>query len=119
MGIEFTLYDVTRRRGHYCAWGTPYSLMKEKLDKVCLNIDDYTLCRVKQYYINEVKVELKNVVVIDKPKLLEDLRKGIIIQYKRIVLLRPRKKMVVNATGKPLGKHYNIITTQRKIKPPK
>ena len=115
-GVKFTLYDVTRRRGHYCGWGIPYSLIKEKLDKVGLDVDDYVLCRVKQYYINGVKVELKNVAVIDKPRLLEDLRKGIIIRYRCISFLKPRKKMVVNATGKPLGKHYKIVTTQRKIK---
>ncbi len=115
-GVKFTLYDVNRRRGHYCAWGTPYSLMKEKLDKVCLNIDDYTLCRIKQCYINGVKVKLKNIIVIDKPRLLKDLSRGIRVRYRNISLLKLRKKMVVNATGKPLGKHYNIITTQRKIK---
>jgi flavin-dependent dehydrogenase len=115
-GVPFTLYDVNRRRGHHCAWGTPYSLMKEKMDKVGLDVDKYVLCRIKQYYINGVKIKLKNFVVIDKPKLLEDLSRGINITYRRIVLLRPRKKMVVNATGKPLGKHYKIVTTQRKIK---
>jgi flavin-dependent dehydrogenase len=115
-GVDFTLYDVIGRRGHRCAWGTPYSLMKEKLDKVGLDVDDYVLCRIKQYYINGVKIELKNVVVIDKPKLLEDLSRGIKITYRSIDLSRPQKKMVVNATGKPLGKHYKIVTTQRKIK---
>jgi len=116
VGVDFTLYDVNRRRGHHCAWGTHYSLMKEKMDKVGLDVDDYVLCRIKQYYINGVKIELKNFVVIDKPKLLGDLSRGIKIRYRRIVLLRPRKKMVVNATGKPLGKHYKIVTIQRKIK---
>ena len=115
-GVEFTLYDVTRRRGHNCAWSTYYALMKEKLDKAGLDIDDYLLCRIKQYYINGVKIKLKNFVVIDKPKLLEDLSKGIKITYKRIDLQKPRKNMVVNATGKPLGKHFKISTTQRKIK---
>ena len=115
-GVKFTLYDVTGKRGHQCAWGSNYSLMKKKLDKVCLNIDDYVLCRIKQYYINGVKVELKNFIVIDKPKLIEDLSRGIEITYRNIDLLKTRKKMVVNATGKPLGKHYKIATTQRKIK---
>jgi len=115
-GVKFTLYDINRRRGHHCAWGTPYSLMKEKLDKVGLDIDEYVLCRIKQYYINGVKIELENFVVIDKPKLLKDLGRGINIRYRRIILSKTRKKMVVNATGKPLGKHYKIVTTQRKIK---
>ncbi len=115
-GVPFTLYDVNRRRGHHCAWGTPYSLMKEKMDKVGLDVDKYVLCRIKQYYINGVKIELKNFVVIDKPKLLEDLSRGIKITYRSIDLSRSRKKMVVNATGKPLGKNYKILTIQRKIK---
>jgi flavin-dependent dehydrogenase len=115
-GVEFTLYDVTGKRGHQCAWGSNYSLMKKKLDKVCLNIDDYVLCRIKQYYINGVKIKQKNFIVIDKPKLIEDLSRGIEITYRSIDLLKTRKKIVVNATGKPLGKHYKIATTQRKIK---
>lgn len=115
-GVEFNLYDVTRRRGHHCAWVTYYSFMKEKLGKVGLDVDDYVLCRIKHYYLNGVKIEIKNVFVIDKPKLLKDLRRGIKITYRRIVLSRPRKKLVVNATGKPLGKHDKIVTTQRKIK---
>jgi flavin-dependent dehydrogenase len=90
--------------------------MKEKLDKVGLDVDDYVLCQIKQYYINGVKIERKNTVIIDKPIFLKDLSRGIKITYRNIVLLKSRKKMVVNATEKPLGKHYKLSTIQQKIK---
>ncbi len=114
-GIKFTLYDAHRKRGHSCAWGSHYSLLKEKFDKMGLDIDDYVLCRVKYLYLNGVKMELNDFVIIDKPRLLVDMRKGIKITYRKINCLKPCKKMVVNATGHPLEEDYHIPTYQEKV----
>jgi len=51
---KLRIYDGAKKRGCSCAFGCFYSLLKEKLDKVGLNIEDYILCKNKGLVLNGV-----------------------------------------------------------------
>jgi len=108
--------DGAKKRGCSCAFGCFYSLLKEKLDKVGLNIEDYILCKNKGLILNGVYIPIRNQISIDKPKLVRDLCPKVIKKNLNLADFLRRRKWVINATGIPLCEHYVIPTKQYRIK---
>ncbi len=115
-GYRVTVYDGNRMRGHGCAWGCFYTLLKEQLGRVGLNVDDYVLCKTETLVLNGTPVKLRNEVAIDKPKMLEDLYPSRRVVKKHLPDLNVYgADLVVNATSEPLTNHYTIMTRQYKV----
>lgn len=121
-GVNVEVYErEPERRGHYCAWGSHYTLLREKLSKVGLNVDDYVLTRVKRVYVNGVEVGMGNTVIIDKPRMLRDmLSDGELfasnVDISELASKRVDLNLIVNATGTPHPKtpHTQIFTVESK-----
>jgi len=120
-GVNVEVYEKEpERRGHYCAWGSHYTLLKTKLSKIGLNVDDYVLTRVKQVYVNGVKIKLGNSVIIDKPRMLRDMVKDSELFMRNVDIQsmvgeRHDLDIIVNATNTPIRQPTVIIhTTQSK-----
>ena len=112
-GTKLKVYDGAKKRGCTCAFGCFYTLLKEKLDKAGLNVEDYILCKNEGLILNGVYFPLRNQISIDKPKLVKDLCPRVI---KRNVYFTRRKGCFINATGIPLCRYYAIRTSQYRVK---
>lgn len=120
---DYLVYDRNPSwRGHLCAWGCFYSLLRDKLKPLGLNVDDYILCRADTLVLNGVRIKLRNEASLDKPKLLNDLcpeshviKKEFSFSDEALASLHPNH-LVVNATGIPFGKHYRIHTKEYKLR---
>ena len=111
------IYDPAKRRGCTCAWGCFYTLLKEKLDKVDLNVEDYILCKNRGLVLNGAYIPLRNQISIDKPKLVKDLCPKPIPKKVDLSLDNAfGPELIVNATGVPLCPHYIIPTVQYRVK---
>jgi len=113
---KLKIYDGAKKRGCGCAWGCFYSLLKEKLNKVGLNIEDYILCKNRGLVLNGVYFPLRNQISINKPKLVRDLCPRVIKKNISLTDFIREKKWVVNATGRPLWDCYVIPTRQYRVK---
>ena len=115
-GTKLKVYDGAKKRGCTCAFGCFYTLLKEKLDKVGLNIEDYILCKNEGLVLNGVYFPLRNQISIDKPKLVKDLCPKVLKKNVFLSDFIERREWVINATGRPLWKHYVIPTKQYRVK---
>jgi len=113
---KLKVYDGAKRRGCTCAFGCFYTQLKEKLDKVGLNVEDYILCKNKGLILNGVYIPLRNQISIDKPKLVKDLCPRVIKKNVFLSDFIKRREWVINATGRSLWKHYVIPTKQYRVK---
>jgi hypothetical protein len=108
---EPTLYDHNQSPGCGCAWGTARSQVQRLLLETGLNLDDYILCKVDGCTNNKVFIPLRNCIIIDKPKLVRHLRKGLNIKKERYSFKGNRENLVVNATGIPFGEAVFTMPT--------
>jgi len=114
-GSEYEAYDFAEVRGCTCAWGTHYSLLKERLSKVGLNADDYILSRCRTLIFGGVRIKLLNSVMIDKPKLIDDLLPSSKVVRKKVSLHQLQEDIVVNATAEPAVLDKQLLTVQHKV----
>jgi flavin-dependent dehydrogenase len=121
LGVQVEVYEMNPAdRGHRCAWGSHYTLLKDKLSKVGLNVDDYIITKVDRTYINGVEVGMGNTVIIDKPKMLRSMLADSQIKasYADAQTLSSRSdlELVVNATGVPHREtpHEKIYTVEER-----
>jgi flavin-dependent dehydrogenase len=98
---EATIYDDNLRPGCRCAWGAPRSQIANLLEKVNFNISDFVITDVVGAYQNKVYIPLNNFVVIDKPKLVTELRRGQKLVNSRVDFSVERDGLIVNATAMP------------------
>ena len=113
---KLKVYDGAKRRGCTCAFGCFYTQLKEKLDKVGLNVEDYILCKNKGLILNGVYIPLRNQISIDKPKLVKDLCPEVIKKNVPLSSFIKRRGWVINATGIPLCDYYVIPTKQYRVR---
>lgn len=98
-----TLYDDNPKPGCGCAWGTPYIQVHNLLHEIGIDFADYVLCRVKGVYENKVFVPLDNFVVMDKPRLIQELRIGLDLINEKHGFKADDGDLIVNATSVPRG----------------
>lgn len=116
--LDFEVYDPNPKRGCTCAFGCFYSQLKDKLDRVGLNVEDYILCKNRALVLNGVQFDLKNQISINKPLLLRHLwPKNDVVTERVDVLLRQHATSghVINATGIPIERCHVIPTQQYKV----
>lgn len=106
-----TLFDDNPTPGCGCAWGTARSQVRELLRDVGLRLSDYVLCEVDGAIRNNVYTPCGNLIVIDKPKLIRDLRSGLTIRRKRYSFGDREGDLVVNATAVPSGREVFSLDT--------
>jgi hypothetical protein len=104
------------RRGCTCAFGSHYSLLRERLRRVGLGVEDYVLCRNRAVVLNDVYIPLTNEVTIDKPRLVHDLCPKPIHRTVDVGVMESRADWVVNATAVPLEPYHLIGTLQFKAR---
>jgi len=118
-GYDLKIYDKTpKRRGHLCAWGASQNLLDKWLQIVGLDIEDYVMSRVDKLVINGVHIKIDNLLMIDKPRMLEDL-----VPTKEVIRKEwdfnnnfDSEDIIVNATAIPLGEYNAMRTKQHNIK---
>ena len=98
---EVTLYDDNPRPGCRCAWGVPRSQIACLLDKVNINVSDFVITDVIGAYQNKVYIPLNNFSIIDKPRLIAELRQGQELVHRRLDFSFEREDLIVNATAIP------------------
>lgn len=98
------LFDNNPKRGCRCAWRVPYAEVKRMLEDIGIDLDNFVLCRVEGAFENKVFIPLRNFVVIDKPRLIEELKSGLNIIDRKYNFTRNDESLIVNAMGIPTGK---------------
>ena len=102
-GYKVRIYDPLIKRGHRCAYGSHYKMLKEKLRNVFLDVDDYLLCKVKKVYLNDICIDIEDAIIIDKPRMLEEiLPKDFITPRKIKNIKKLSADLIINATSDPL-----------------
>ncbi|MCS7144644.1 MAG: NAD(P)/FAD-dependent oxidoreductase [Archaeoglobaceae archaeon] len=91
-GIKANIFDLRKTPDCRCAWGFAYSEAKELYSKIEVNLDDYVLVRPKNIVVNRLQLKNRDVVIVNKLKLLEDL-------WKSIEFRESDAEIVVDATG--------------------
>jgi len=117
-GYDLKIYDkAPARRGHGCAWGVAESRIDNWLRIAGLNYKDYVMSRCDTLVINGVPIKIDNLIIIDKPQLLEDLVPTKSVIHQNVDCFRSTSKnLMVNATSIPLGEYNAMATKQHKIK---
>lgn len=97
--LDVTLVDDGAKSGHLCAWGTTEPNIAPLLRRVGFNIKDYVLAEPKRAYVNGLKLDIRGLAIIDKPRLLRDLSRG--VRSLRACVHSPPAgyDLVVDATG--------------------
>jgi hypothetical protein len=102
-------------RGHLCAWGSFEDLLGERLRRVGLDLEDYVLSKVDHLVLNGVLMRIRNLIIVDKPRMLEDLLPTREVVKRGVKQFRPRRdEVLVNATSQPFGECHKIATTQQR-----
>jgi flavin-dependent dehydrogenase len=113
---EATLYDDNPRPGCRCAWGAPRSQIAGLLEKVNLNVSDFVITDVIGAYQNKVYFPLNNFIIIDKPKLVTELRQSLKMVSGRLDLGVEREGLIVNATAIPRGVEvFSLDSLQERV----
>lgn len=109
-GYKVRVYGPLFKRGHYCAYGCHYEMLKEKLRNVYLDADDYLLCRVRKVYVNNVCIDISDAIIIDKPRMLNDMFSTRNIYPRKIKKMKELSAdLVINATSEPLSNEDVIL----------
>ncbi|MBE8539395.1 NAD(P)/FAD-dependent oxidoreductase [Geoglobus acetivorans] len=101
------LYMLLRNNGDYelgirdernspdcrCAWGIAYRQAKNLYRDIGLDLDDYIISRPRYAYANGIRFRVKNIVMFDRKRLLQDLWKE--LEFREI----ENPDIVVDATG--------------------
>lgn len=118
---DLEVYDGYKRRGCRCGWGSSLSLLQSQLAKTGLDLADYWLCKPTEVDLNGVRFKVKDGIFFNKPKLLQDLTRGIEIIPRNVDLdqlkqgkLTVNADLIVNATSKPLRPEGICHTVQWK-----
>lgn len=74
------------------------------LEDIGIDLDNFVLCRVEGAFENKVFIPLGNFVVIDKPRLIEELKSGLNIIDRKYNFTRNDESLIVNAMGIPTGR---------------
>lgn len=113
---DLTVYDkAPNRRGHICAWGCLRDELKALLSQVGLNIEDYVLAEANQLVLNGVTMPVHNEIIIDKPKMLEDLLPRKKVLQREVNYPSLKGGIIVNATAQPTGSKTKSVTMQDKV----
>mgnify|MGYP001049129176 CR=1 FL=1 len=104
------------QRGHSCGWGSYEDQLKHRLSKVGLDLEDYVLNRVRRYVLNGVSIKIRNQVIVDKPRMLEDLLPAKEVVKGEVSEFRPLKgEVLINATSHPFVEHNRIALIQHRV----
>ena len=102
-------------RGHSCGWGSFEDQLRDRLSKVSLDLEDYVLSRVRRYVLNGVSIKIRNQVVVDKPRMLEDLLPAKEVVRGEVGEFRALKnELLINATSRPFVEHNRITLIQHR-----
>jgi len=114
--VDVKVYDRNPGgRGHLCAWGSFEDLLRDRLRRVGLSVEDYVLSKVDHLVLNGVSMRVRNLVVVDKPRMLEDLLPARRVVKREVRQFKPqRNEVLVNATSQPFGECHKIATTQQR-----
>jgi flavin-dependent dehydrogenase len=86
------------------------------LKKVGIDVSDFIITDIEGAYQNKVYIPVKNFVVIDKPRLVAELRKGQNLIHERVDFSEERDTLVVNATAVPRSAEvYELDSFQEKV----
>lgn len=91
-GVKANIFDIRKIPDCRCAWGFAYSEAKELYSKIDVNFDDYVLVRPKYIVVNGLQLKNKDVVTVDKMRLLTDL-------WKSFEFREGNADIIVDATG--------------------
>jgi flavin-dependent dehydrogenase len=113
---EVILYDDNPLPGCKCAWGAPRSQVGSLLKEVGIDVSDFVIMDVEGAYQNRVYIPVSNFVILDKPRLVAELRKGQNLIHDRFDFSVERDNLVVNATGVPRSAEvYELDSFQEKV----
>ncbi len=117
-GFRVEVYDGNPLRGHRCAYISFSSLLKPILRRIGLELEDFTLCHMRALLLNGVELEVRDMISIDKPRMIEEIYPGdgVIKENLRIPEELSRRggegALAVNASSRILGAHRHIWTRQ-------
>ncbi|MCS7121737.1 MAG: NAD(P)/FAD-dependent oxidoreductase [Archaeoglobaceae archaeon] len=72
-GYDVSIYDVRNDVDCRCAWAFAYKEAKELYSLIDLNVKDYVLSNPEYIYANGIPLKNKNIVILEKRRLLKDL----------------------------------------------
>ncbi len=99
-GYDVTVFTESKRLGCFCAWGTVFNEVDYLLRKVGLRLKDYVFSKIKYLVVNGIKLNAKNIVTFNKPKLIYDLLENVKVKYIRATKDTVRNyDIIVDATG--------------------
>ena len=105
------LYDNNSALGCRCAWGVPFTQVKILLGKLGISLEHFLLCNINNIYMNNVRIRVTNFATIDKPLLIQELRKGLKIKSQSYSFNSIGDDLVVNATGVPMGNEISQMNS--------
>ncbi len=117
-GFRVEVYDGNPLRGHRCAYGSFYSILRPSLMRAGLDIEDYITCWVDSLLLNGLELRVRNLVVIDKPRMLEGLypservRRRFLRVPDELFRWERAGTLAVNASSIMLGAHRRIMARQ-------
>ncbi|MBS7638140.1 hypothetical protein KEJ49_04540 [Candidatus Bathyarchaeota archaeon] len=117
-GFRVEVYDGNPLRGHRCAYISFSSLLKPILRRIGLELDDFILCHIRSLHLNGVELEVRNMISIDKPRMIEEIYPGdgVIKKNLRIPEELFRRggegTLTVNASSRILGAQRRILPRQ-------
>ena len=83
-GLSYNLYEKVRKTKcpSKCAFGwANYSKVKELCKLIDVDSDEYVLVRPKKAIVNGIELKIRDVVIFDKPRFINDLRNRLMILY--------------------------------------
>ena len=99
-GYDYVVYEKYKNKHcpSECAFGwANYSKVKQLCKLIDVNSDDYVLARPKKAIVNGIEFKIRDVVIFDKPKFINDLRNEINVVYQ--VPSSFTADLIVDATG--------------------
>lgn len=80
IGVDYIVYDKSKVYKEPCAYGFMYRQTKNLLKYIKMDINDYLLSKPNTIYINNVPLKVKNICILDKYKLVNDMRETLEIK---------------------------------------
>ena len=122
-GYDYIVYEKYKNKHcpSECAFGwANYSKVKQLCKLIDVNSDDYVLARPKKAIVNDIEFKIRDVVIFDKPRFINDLRSKINVVYQ----VPPDfvADLIVDATGQyralfnDMSNLTVLVTKQMKVK---
>ena len=97
--FAFKAVDDGVKNGHFCAWGVSEDIVDCLLRDIGLKLEDLTIAKPKTAIVNKTRLHIKNLAIVDKPKMLKELVKETRVLNMHLRDVPSGYDLIVDATG--------------------